>query len=359
MIVCSLRFQPEMFVIAVGLSASFGCAAEHQGASDSSRDQQASLQERDRAGHALDADAGVVVDWRAVDLASTGHDLDEGDPIGELSQVHDVVSRVPSEHVPPAAFAELEAAARDAFIAKSIIGKDNRRAVSDTGTEPYKTVVRLFVQREQGGGHAACSGTLIAPDAVLTAAHCVYDSKLSPKGYAYSVTAVPALELKVPRPTSGKPYEAPFGSASGKKLFVPSQYVSTERNLWNRIEHDYAVVRLKSSFGRVGTKAFGVMPNPLNVAASLIGYHFDKNDALQMYESHDQIRKVLGNGTLNHYMDMRPGASGGPIVGAGGWENKVFAINSSELEGIKPYNIATAITTSNRPVIATWSVRAL
>jgi V8-like Glu-specific endopeptidase len=307
----------------------------------------------------LELDAGMPLDWLAADLASSGHDLEEGDEFDDLTQIEEVVSRIRPDEVPRWAWAEVGAVARDALVPKSIVGKDDRSAVQNTRVEPYKTVVRLFIQYAKGGPQSACSGTLIGLDAVLTAAHCVYNSSRNAKGYAYAVTVVPALQLKVPRPSSGKLYDAPFGSATGKKLFVPSAYRATEEDRWNRIEHDYAVVRLNASFDRVGTKVFDVMPNPLDMAATLIGYHSDKSDSMRMYVSHDQVRKVLGNGTFNHYMDMMPGASGSPIVGAGGWDNKVFGINSSQLEGEKVYNVATAITSANRPVIANWAVRTL
>ena len=118
-------------------------------------------------------------------------------------------------------------------------------------------------------------------------------------------------------------------------------------------------MRLKSSRGAAGTKTFGVMPSPLNKPATLIGYHGDKDGGLRQYTSQDKVRKVLGNGTFNHYMDMTHGASGSGITGTGAWQDKIFGINSSQIEGVTPYNIAATITNGTYRVIVDWAVRPL
>lgn len=290
---------------------------------------------------------------------SDGHDLVDAEPSLELAEATDDVSIVRRVLLPADVKAELEAFESDHLISKAIVGMEDRVAVEDTRVAPFRTVVKLFVQYQEGGKVRGCSGSLIGPDAVLTAAHCVFNSSRAVPGYAYAVTVVPALYPKTPLPPRSTKYEAPFGRASGRKVFVPSGYITNEANAWNRIPYDYAVVRLKTSLGKVGAKPFGVMPSPLGMVARLIGYHADKDAGLRMYSSKDKVRKVLGNGTFNHYMDMDKGSSGSGITGAGGWEDKIFGVNSSEVEGATPYNIATTITDDVHATIADWAIRPL
>lgn len=66
-----------------------------------------------------------------------------------------------------------------------ILGKDNRMLVKNYTSYPYKTIVLLnmtFTNITYIG-----TGTVIAPDTILTAAHNVYDSRLG--GWATEITA--------------------------------------------------------------------------------------------------------------------------------------------------------------------------
>lgn len=53
-----------------------------------------------------------------------------------------------------------------------VLGRDTRSRVSNTRDFPFRTVVEVDYNSGSGG----CSGTLIAPNTVLTAGHCIYDN---------------------------------------------------------------------------------------------------------------------------------------------------------------------------------------
>lgn len=309
------------------------------------------------AGHAADQAPEIVDEMSMRDLQNEGHELHANDIGEDFSTVEEDISLVRRADVPPEALDELDRAAKERLIPKDLIGDtDGRSPVADSTTAPYRSIVKIYTRYTEGGALYGCSGSLIAPDAVLTAAHCVFNSTRVARGYAYSVTVVPGSYPKSPLPASGTRYESPFGSSAGKKLFVPSAYIDKESNSWNKVPYDYAVIRLKASLGAVGTRPFGVLQSPLGQRAVVTGYHKDLEKGLRQYTSRDQIRKVFDVGVLSHYADTEHGASGSGITGAGAWADKIFAVHSS---GFESYNAAAAITKNNHPVIVDWALRAL
>jgi secreted trypsin-like serine protease len=77
----------------------------------------------------------------------------------------------------------------------------NRRLIIDgfpTSINPYPFVVSLMYCKPSSRGIACasiCSGSLIAPDVVLTAGHCVYNSEES--AFGYPVSSVPLTNMFV------------------------------------------------------------------------------------------------------------------------------------------------------------------
>jgi hypothetical protein len=83
-------------------------------------------------------------------------------------------------------------------------------------------------------------------------------------------------------------------------------------------------------------------------------------EVLQMYESKDIVRRIIDDGSFNHFTDLKPGASGGGIVGTGEWANTIFGIQSSHIDKVvNPYNIAATITADKHRTISSWVNRGL
>lgn len=302
----------------------------------------------------VDADAGLMAPSDIIDLQSEGHDVVMLDQLPEVGAPEDSV--VAAADVPEWIRQEI----REQTVDKAIVGKDSRVPIRNSQIAPYNAVTQVLVQWFKGQKAIPCTGTMVAPDAVLTAAHCIFNSTRTETGFPYSVSVVPGLYPKSPLPSGGTLYNAPFGVGYGKKLFVPDGFRATDRNSWNRIPFDYGVVRLKTPLTKAGVRSIGVREQLISQTTVLDAYHEDKQACQQMHQSKDIVRRLIDNGSFNHYTDLKPGSSGGGIVGTGEWANTIFGIQSSHIDkSANPYNIAATITADKHRAISSWVTRAL
>jgi V8-like Glu-specific endopeptidase len=208
----------------------------------------------------------------------------------------------------------------------------------------------------------AADGAL-ASDALLTAAHCVYNVKFG--GWARTMRVVPG-------PSLAGVTQQPFGSASAKRGFVPEAYRAA-KTFWAREPYDYAVVRVGAGLvGAPGVRAFAALPSPmLGRAIRLTGYHGDKcagnvrctpgSSSYVMQQSKHEIRELLPTDAarytlFNHFADSNGGASGSPIISDGDYANTIFAVHVAGFQDINAasWNMGVLLTPTSVTHIKSW-----
>ncbi len=182
---------------------------------------------------------------------------------------------------------------------------DNRIHEVRTRRFPYNTVCHLG--RDFGDGLLrGCSGMLVGPTLLLTAAHCLYSVKLKR----------PPQRIRVAPGRSDRD-NFPYGTLQALAAFVPRRFIEA-RSVAERRANDYGVILLPKRFRGV-SKFMPMRALPDGVLAKMrtageltvAGYPADRPIGTLWHHS-ERLRKYSPK-RLMYTVDTCPGHSGSPV----------------------------------------------
>lgn len=178
----------------------------------------------------------------------------------------------------------------------------------------WEAVGRLDFQ----GGY--CTGTLIATDLVLTAAHCLFDRATG--------TARDPAKMTF---RAGLRGDEPVAEARALRVVAHPGYDPTIGATPSNIRHDVALVQLRSTIAAAVAAPFPVYPLPSGQIVSVVSYARGRDDAL----SWQRNCRLLGrqNGLIAMNCDVDFGSSGAPVFDLSQGRGRIVALVSSGARG--------------------------
>lgn len=225
------------------------------------------------------------------------------------------------------------ASSRDASAgAEVIIGQDRRERVYTTN---FPSRARVLITFSAG----RCSGTLIGPNTVVTAGHCVHSGGSGGSWYPTSSYTVYA---------GANGTSNPYGSCTAKSLHSVSGWTSSGNE-----EFDYGAIKLNCTVGNtVGWYGYTSSVSN-NLPAIIGGYPGDK--PLTQWIHADKVRAITTN-QIFYANDTTPGSSGSGVW----WDNNgavLIGIHAYGTHGSSPhsdYNHGKRITASTLNNFNLW-----
>jgi glutamyl endopeptidase len=218
-----------------------------------------------------------------------------------------------------------------------IIGDDSRFRITNRNAKTYHDSIGLMRMSFTKLGSFICTGTVVGPRHIITAAHCIYDFKT--KEYVQSVKYYPGLREDF------RSTKAPFGEFAAKSYVINQKYITS-----NDADDDLAML--------VFSENLPVSPLPIGVAyqssisISIAGYPGDKpiGELWEGYGNRYPHAKEIN--AVNHNVDTVGGQSGSAVRNS----NKIVGVHSGAITygGVDKNNQAFFFTDATLAMFKTW-----
>jgi protease YdgD len=227
----------------------------------------------------------------------------------------------------PRAEAQTASADDAAPLHKIGVSAQDHRVRLESGAWPWSSLGR--VNRAIGG---YCTGALVAPHWILTAAHCVYnfdDQHWAIPGDIHFVAGYDRGQYA--------------GHAIGKRFILPSNYHGAAADSPVEMAHDWALVELDHDLPQrpipIARQEISLAGGP--VAVTVAGYSGDFSEVLTA----DRTCHVIGQAEPKlwvHNCDATFGASGSPLLVVNGDKVEIVGIQSGVVTLKDKREISTA-----------------
>lgn len=152
----------------------------------------------------------------------------------------------------------------------------------------------------RGGGF--CTGTLIEPDLVLTAAHCLMDAQsgraIDPAGITFR---------------AGYSDGTAVANRRALQTVVHPDYLDNESDHFNAIRTDIGLIKLSSAIPTVQASPFHIGEQKVGAEVSVVSYARGRSEALSWQRSCSVLDSSAQHGAAAFSCDVTYGSSGAPV----------------------------------------------
>jgi len=206
---------------------------------------------------------------------------------------------------------------------RKVFGDDDRIQIGIAEAEeyPFRVIGQILMMKKSGSSF--CSGALIGPHTVLTAAHCLYNHDEG--GWNEKIQFVPAR-------TGTSAEDAPYGTYDYETAYVLGGYIDNYQGSYDSVfRWDLGVVILKDPVGDdLGWMGYSNYDDLGAFHASITGYPGDMPASTMWYAGCDVQAENIATDYFLTDCDTYPGSSG----------SAVYAIDENDEHVIVGVNVA-------------------